>query len=425
MDIKQSQSPKNLATLASQKTDTLRLKLNQQIEVKIISSKNDKRSIEIKLPQSDKSIQLQSNVPLSAKNGQTLELIVTKLTIPIEFKVLSNEGEAKNITLKQLILPTEIQKNIIQSKPSALEMPFTNKAQASNLETSNTKLPLNTLSPQQTILNATKLAIPAQESPTVLLNQIISYLPQLNQNKTVPDTLKLLAQEILNNLPDKKSLHNPQQLKKIIANSGTFMEAKLAQSLTRGSQNFQTDFKSQLLKLHQALNKELNANQNPATSSDTIQLLKEMQQKTESTLAKIILNQLTSLPKEDGMKQVWVTDLPFLNKDFPESVRVEINRKEKSNNNEDDENWAVDITITPPELATIHCKISYYDKTINTRFWSDKQQVVMIINEQLEHLKKQFESVGINPGHMSAHTGTPKTESQQQIMNQSLFDQEV
>lgn len=423
MDIKQSQPPKNHTSLAGPETSTFKLKLSQQIEVKIIDSKNNNHSIEIKLPQSNKSLQLQSNIPLTTKNGQTLELLVTKATIPIEFKVLNDKGEAKNIILKQLILPAEIQKNI--SQPLVLERPLTDKAPASHLEASNTKQPLNSLNPQQTILNALKQAIPTQEPPAVLLNQIISQLPHLNQNKTLPDTLKQLAQEILNNLPDKKSLHNPQQLKKLIANSGAFMESKLAQSLSKDSLNIQTDFKSQLLKLHQALSKELNTTQNPATSPDTVELLKEMQQKTESALAKIILNQLTSLPKDDGTKQVWVTDLPFLDKNFPESVRIEINRKEQGDNNEDDENWAVDITITPPDLATIHCKISYYDKMINTRFWSDEQQVVKTINNQLDRLKKQFESVGINPGHMSAHTGIPKTETQQQTMNQSSFDQQA
>ncbi len=32
---------------------------------------------------------------------------------------------------------------------------------------------------------------------------------------------------------------------------------------------------------------------------------------------------------------------------------------------------------------------------------------------------------GINPGHMTAHTGAPTSENQHKITNQSLFDQEV
>ena len=169
----------------------------------------------------------------------------------------------------------------------------------------------------------------------------------------------------------------------------------------------------------------LNAKKTQQLQSNDLNLIKEMQQKTESSLAKIILNQLTSLPKDEGPRQAWIIDIPYLNKESADSVRIEIDHEKQNNNEEKQENWTVSITVTPPNLDTIHCKISCFDKTINTRFWSDTQDVVTKITEHLDYLKLQFEKVGINAGHMTAHTGVPNTDNYHKITDQSLFDQEV
>ena len=150
-----------------------------------------------------------------------------------------------------------------------------------------------------------------------------------------------------------------------------------------------------------------------------------MQQKTENTLAKMILNQLASLPKEENPRQVWILDLPFLHKDNAESVKIEIDRDQQNDNDVKQQNWTVSITVTPPESGTICCKISCFDKTVNTRFWSDNPETVAKISTHLDYLKVQLEQAGIKTGHMSAHKGIPTTEIQQQIPSQSLFDQEV
>jgi flagellar hook-length control protein FliK len=235
----------------------------------------------------------------------------------------------------------------------------------------------------------------------------------------VPDALKRLAREILDSIPQVKNVHDPRQLKKSINNSGLFLETKLAYSKEKNSTLIQADFKAQLLKLQAAFKQALNVKKTEKLQSNDVNLIKEMQQKTESSLARIILNQLTSLPREDGSRQVWILDLPFLNKETADSVKIKINQEKKQ------ENWTVNITVSPPELATIHCKISCFDKTINTRFWSDTQEVVTKITQQLDYLKLQFEKAGINPGQMTAHTGIPNTENYHEITDQSLFDQEV
>ncbi|MCK5190523.1 MAG: flagellar hook-length control protein FliK, partial [Methylococcales bacterium] len=278
---------------------------------------------------------------------------------------------------------------------------------------------------EQKVLETVKQVLPIQQPVSDLVNQLIKTLPLIINNENVPDTLKRLAREILESIPLVKNASDPKQLKKLIHNSGLFLETKLAYSIEKNSMPIQADFKAQLLKLQYAFKKALNLKKTQQLQSNDLNLLKEMQQKAESSLAKIILNQLTSLPKDEGPRQVWILDIPFLNKESADSVRIAIDQEKQSTTDEKQENWTVNITVTPPNLDTIHCKVSCYDKTINTRFWSDTQDIVTKITEHLDYLKQQFEKAGINPGHMTAHTGIPNTENYHKITDQSLFDQEV
>jgi flagellar hook-length control protein FliK len=106
-------------------------------------------------------------------------------------------------------------------------------------------------------------------------------------------------------------------------------------------------------------------------------------------------------------------ELPFFHEQRPDSVRIEIEQdKHPANPDSAEKNWAVSITLTPPNLATIHCKISYYDGAVHTRFWSQAPATVNSINRHIDTLRQQFEQKGLTPGFMEAHTGKPtKTET--------------
>jgi len=618
MNIKlpKSQNPPPPVTT---KIDSLNLKLNQQLAVKVISSETNKQTFLLQTLQSNKPINIQSNLPVETKPGQLLQLLVTKLTPALEFKIIASDVELnkpdsqglqnanklldlKDLILKQIVPKVETLNTLSTSKLSSGVLPttvITAKVMSINNDAIQLKLdftptsesaaytkdlrqnilhqhnPVITLSKQQLIsseaqqqpglellnfkpgqkiqlelskegispefklLNSTRInliqgqlvnakvitvnndtvqlalftnqtksspnsnqtqfitvtarqlsypvaknsqnihsqqtvvniqnfkaeqqvllevkkagiqpefkiidnkpvseqvvselkvletvkqVLPIQQPVSDLVNQIIKTLPLINNNENVPDTLKRLAREILESIPQLKNVNDPKQLKKLINNTGLFLETKLAYSIEKNSTLIQADFKAQILKLQYALKQALNETKEQKLQSADLDLIKEMQQKTESSLARIILNQLTSLPKEDGPRQVWILDLPFLNKESADSVRIEIDQEKQNIDDEKPENWTVNITVTPPDFGTIHCKVSCFDKTINTRFWSDKQEVVSKISQHLDYLKLQFEKAGINPGHMTAHTGVPDTENYHKITDQSLFDQEV
>jgi len=383
-----------------------KLSTGQVFTAKVIAITNHK--VQLQLPEStlDSHSKTINHAPTITLNKNQLIYAATEniKTTPIAKQQLKPGQEIKLEVIKTGIRP---EFKIINDKPGA----------GQNISGQNIS--------EQKVLETIKQALPIQQPVSESVNQIIKTLPLINNNENVPDALKRLAREILESIPQVKNVADPKQLKKSINNSGLFLETKLAHSIEKNSTQIQADFKAQLLKLHVAFKQALNVKKDQKLQSSDVNLIKEMQQKTESSLARIILNQLTSLPKEDGPRQVWVLDLPFLNKETAESVKIKIEQEKQNNNNEKQENWTVNITVTPPSLATIHCKISCFDKTINTRFWSDTPEVVNKITQHLDYLKLQFEKAGINPGHMTAHTGLPDTENHHKITDQSLFDQEV
>ncbi|MBL6987754.1 MAG: flagellar hook-length control protein FliK [Methylobacter sp.] len=338
--------------------------------------------------------------------------------------------------------------------------------------------------PEAKVAEFIKQFLPRHEAPPLLLNQLIKDLPELMKNESLPKALKDIAAKIIQNLPPKEQLITSQGLKQSIANSGLFLEASLSkaelikelpqliknetvpQSLQRiaagilqnltlkeplpntlSTANIKSlsdaelvalklnmadipkadalgaeDFKSNLLKFIHALKQEIATQGEKPINQTDIDLLKNLQNKTENTVAKLVLDQLMSLPREDNQKQLWVIDLPFIDRQQAETVKIEIQRDKENKQQSDSSDWSVNITITPPELGTIHCTVSYKNNVINTFFKSQKTQTTELIKYNLDYLKNQLEESGLTTGLMDAHDGSQKIQPPHQLAGKKLFD---
>ncbi len=376
---------------------TSTLAIGQQFSAKVLDIKNN-------------TIQLQLQPTAQPENNNKIDLPVSTLTLN-KSQLLPLTTQPPNTSSPLFKQGQTIQFEVIKTGATPEFKIIKNKASID---------PIN-----QQILDTIKYVLPIQQPPSEQISHLVNNLSIINKNETISDNLKRLAKEIIDTLPRLNDTKDPKQLKQAISQSGLFLEPKLSQSADDKGFNFPADFKNKLLKFQYALKQELELKTEPKSSSNELSLMKEMQQKTENSLARIILNQLTSLPKEEGVRQTWLLDLPFLNKGTAESVKIEIERDQQSDSHQKEENWAVTLTITPPGLATIHCKISCIDKTVNTRFWSDDQDVVTKITRHLDFLEKQFKAVGLESGHLSAYKGTETKGSYPQVPQQNLLDQKA
>jgi hypothetical protein len=128
-------------------------------------------------------------------------------------------------------------------------------------------------------------------------------------------------------------------------------------------------------------------------------------------LARLVLNQLKSLRHDEVNRQVWTVELPFIDKKQAKSLQIQIAEENKKNSTDTNKSWSATLDLTPPNLSKIHCKISYFNNTIHTNFWSETGETTQLIKGNLDYLSERLKSVGLQPGNLNAQQkkdSTPK-----------------
>ncbi|MGZ8928839.1 MAG: flagellar hook-length control protein FliK [Methylobacter sp.] len=453
-DLMQLTTARNGASSIIQKDGTpLSLPVKQLLDAKIVSIIGNKiqlqvfNSAEIGTKQVgplniDRS-QL-ANATSDLKIGQSLNLEIVKTGTTPEFKIIpagNNIPEAKVAEfIKQFLPRHEASPIFLNQLIKDLPQLMKNESVPQALKDIAAKI-IRNLPPKEQLISSqglkqaivnSGLFFEAKLPPAMSQTELIKELPQLIKNESVPQSLQRIAAEILQNLTQKQPSLNRPNLEQPAANSKPVPEAELklnpanagATGALSDTGSMTTDFKANLLKFIQALKQEItHQGEQPSNQAD-LDLLKNLQHKTENTVAKLALDQLMSLPKEDSPKQLWIIDIPFIDRQQAQSVRIEVQRDKENKAQSGNGNWSVNITLTPPGLDTIHCIASYRDNVINTFFKSRNTQTTELIKHNLDYLKNQLEESGLKTGHMDAHDEAQKTQSTHahQLLQKKLFD---
>ena len=283
-------------------------------------------------------------------------------------------------------------------------------------------VPERAVQPEQAVvIQALRQFLPKQQS-------LIDFAVSLRQIATLTagksDTVSVAINEALGALLSKDELMSAEGLKRGIGNSGVFLEAKLANlPLT-----LQGDLKGHLLTLAEALQK-VQGNQNTLSGAEIIHpatgkaadsppaqalldvlaesLDKSLFNKTEGAIARIVLDQLASLPQNDGKQNTWQIEIPFTDGHHTDSVKLKINPENKTNQASDQANWSVVLELNPPGLGTLHSRISLVGDVIDTYFWSDQQTTTALVREHLDLLSTRYTQAGLTVGQLNALEGAP------------------
>jgi hypothetical protein len=221
--------------------------------------------------------------------------------------------------------------------------------------------------------------------------------------------------ETLNALLSKDDLMSAEGLKRGIGNSGIFLEAKLANLPTL----LQGDLKGSLLTLADALQKiqgnveTISGQTAESLAAKTVPdvlagvMDKALLNKTEGAIARIVLDQLASLPKNDDTHNVWQIEIPFTDAHHTDSVKLKINHDSKGNQAEGTANWSVVLELNPPGLGTLHSRISLVGQAIDSYFWSDQQATAALVREHLDVLAARYAQAGLAVGQLNVLEGAP------------------
>ena len=253
-----------------------------------------------------------------------------------------------------------------------------------------------------------------QSAVTQTKAQLHSELLQLSRAENIPQSLKQLANDILPHL------------------KATQTEEESSASLVHASHDAPTDavlsndFKKDLFKLMSTIKQGLAQQRELELSKIQVEGLKSLHNKTENALAKVVLDQLHSLPKEDGNKQLWALELPFLIDNKVETLAMEIQHDKTPNaQNQQDQHWSVNLTLAPPALGNVQCVISYQNGVINTHFKNQLPETTNLISKNLDTLKQQLQNAGLISGLKTSNNSFKPHKSVYASMNQSLLNETV
>jgi len=396
-----------LSTQNTKTTDARISNINQQKTDIILSISNDSTDATTR-NETSKSLQ-QANQ--GSKDSPTLKT-ATKNTQSNNPTNLQTASHVKNPNLSKLAMDQKITASVVNNDKKGLTLKlFTPQSVTLEFPKSNLEKGINSVSlqviksgdnpqfkllpaptPEESINNALKELLPKEQSTSVMLNQLVK---NLAQNENVSESLKRLAQDILRNLPTKQQLTESAQLKKNVDNSGLFLEAKLAQSEGKQASNLAPDLKAKLTQL-------VNALQQSKGGVEKNTALQELQTKSEGALARLVLNQLKSLPQDEVNRQAWTVELPFVDKKQAKSLQIQIEEENHNSAEQENKSWSATLSLSPPNLSPLHCKISFFNGAVHTNFWSETGETVQIIEGNLDYLSERFEAIGLKPGNLNA-----------------------
>jgi len=250
------------------------------------------------------------------------------------------------------------------------------------------------------------------------------------------DTVSIALNEALGALPSKDELMSAEGLKRGVGNSGVFLEAKLANPPVA----LQGDLKGSLLTLADALQKAqgnvelIPASTRPAADTEVTKISsdvlagvidKALLNKTEGAIARIVLDQLASLPQNDGKQNVWQLEIPFTDGRHTDAVKLKINRDGKARQAGEQSGWTVVLELNPPGLGALHSRISLVGDVIDTYFWSDRQTTTALIQDHLDLLSARYTQAGLAVGQLNALDGAPPSsaKSPDSVLLPSLLDE--
>ncbi|MCF6254847.1 MAG: flagellar hook-length control protein FliK [Gammaproteobacteria bacterium] len=418
--------------------------------LKVISN-TDTRPITVSLqPQGNLSGQLQTGQQLNAVLTRTMDVNQTRAMLELA-------GHRINVQLSQpLPVSTGQQIKLEVVTPGAiasLKIVTTPLAALPATSMNNTHIAqaLRTILPQQAplplLLN--NLALIVKDHTANLSPGIIP--PTTQRIAPLPQPLIELVRAVVDRLPDNRSVSSGDGLKQAVAQSGLFMEARLAQILqqpTSGTTTPPIDFKGGLLSLLLTL---LNFSKNmpPPSPTNTVptqtlphiqtgmqtalnqqmnlqQVLAELLRNVGSGLARLQLSQLVSSAADEEGKRAWIMEIPVRSGEHIDLIQLRIEKEKNQRSPKKPALWTVTLALELRGLGSVQARVTFADNIVSTHFWAEHASTTELINQHLTILENRYQEVGLTVGALKAHHGTaPDPVSPDKNLPHTLLDEKV
>lgn len=337
-------------------------------------------------------------------------------------------------------------------------------------------LKLLSLLQQNPVAQALRNVLPRQQPLSPLFAALARLANTAASGTPLDPAISRLARELFARLPDATSVSRPASLQQALRDSGTFLESKLAQSVTPQQsvpkgETLARDFKANLLRLVQVLRENV-ANSAPTTGRNTpaapataqttaaalssqlastlaattsarlppgtfsdpsaplqrglpplppplaalAQLAKsgtpltpqELLRHVEGALARVQLNQLSSLPLDRQLAPEWLIELPVRRDSETDIWCLRISRDQEQDKKSAPNaapGWTVMLAFDLPGLGPMQTRVSLSGDRVTAQFFCQTQGVLPVISEHLPLLQARLQQAGLQVNDLSCHHG--------------------
>jgi hypothetical protein len=280
-----------------------------------------------------------------------------------------------------------------------------------------------------------RLAVPLSNGATPSAGNSLSA-----EIKLLPPQVRQAITSLLKQLPNNEKVATPEGLKQALHNSGMFFEHRLQQG--EGKTNLQGDLKTLLFRIAFLVRQSLESlptiptvpARPPATPGEgktspsaksrgdagtpqnmaaekqaaTASLLQLLGRQSESALARVQVNQLTSLhSQQQGEEPILTLELPLFNGRESEVVQLKIQRETKQNGGEAETCWSVALKLDNESYGAIRAVVSLAGGKVSTTFWCEQPQTQLHFQQHLEELRQRMQQQGLELGRTQAFWGQP------------------
>lgn len=144
------------------------------------------------------------------------------------------------------------------------------------------------------------------------------------------------------------------------------------------------------------------------------QILEQVLQQTEASLARILTQQLQSLA-QDPQRPTWLLELPVRHDNGVDVFDMRIHRdgKDQDPQQQAHHNWTVMLAFDLEGLGPVRVQISLQQDLVSTYWWADNPVTATLFQQHIDTLRTRMNAAGLQVNRLDCQIGIPDAERPQ------------
>ena len=140
------------------------------------------------------------------------------------------------------------------------------------------------------------------------------------------------------------------------------------------------------------------------------QLADSLKGAMEGALARVHLNQLTSLQAQDGERPFWVMEIPLPASQGQTPLKLRLERetdRQGSGGAPGEQGWRLDLDFSMEPLGPLRASVLMRGQHLNVRLWAERPDTLVQVRENLDVLQSGLQRTGLEVDHLACYPGQP------------------